>query len=143
MNPETPINPEVLKILEQNVNQQNQPNQQIPNPEQPKKLNITKNCKLCNIEYPISMFRPQSSMGDGRKNVCIACDNKRAEEYYKKNKEKRLVQVRSWIEKNKEKAKAYQEKSANHRYKSRKNKSVISPTQVSSNIDMVDSSVNI
>lgn len=123
--PDTNINPEVITILQENLNKS----------ESPAKLKITKSCKYCNTEYPISMFRIQPNMGDGRKNICIECDNKRTKEYYEKNKEKRLAQVKSWIEKNKDKTKIYQEKTANRRYKNRRikeqkteNSSVVSPT---------------
>ena len=121
-----PIASEVLEILQS----QNAPViKPIPS------LNVTKKCKFCQAEYPIVMFREQRTMSDGRKNICIACDNKRTKEYYEKNKEKRLAQVKAWMSKNKEKTKIYAEKTASRRYKNRKNKNAAQIPNNSSNTD--------
>ena len=68
---------------------------------------ITKLCKKCGTEKPLSEFRKQSTTKDGLQYHCKICGSKIAKNRYEKSRKKIIKKVKVWQENNQEKIKGY------------------------------------
>lgn len=65
-------------------------------------MTISKTCKNCQKEKPTEEFSIQKNAADKLHPFCKDCHRAKSQEYYKKNREKRIKQIREWQEKQKE-----------------------------------------
>lgn len=68
---------------------------------------MTKKCKKCLEEKPLSSFNRASGNRDGLRGECSLCQSKYYKQYYKNNDEKIKKRKASWREQNKESYQAY------------------------------------
>ena len=73
------------------------------------KIKITKFCKKCRIEKPLTEFRKQKASRDGLQYWCKICGNNAAQERYKKKTNKIKKKVKIWQSKNQDKVKSYKQ----------------------------------
>lgn len=57
---------------------------------------VSKNCRSCQTDKPLSEFSKNSKNKDGYRYFCKTCEKQKATDYYNKNKERVKATVRAW-----------------------------------------------